>query len=106
MSTNVEFIHICDECDIQLEGDAEMCSEHPDATITTTVAPGGLTVKMVKELLPQVMVTFEGDQYRAQVYGRMLPFACVQIISKPYIFHEVSWETVTRAINTGNSILF
>lgn len=102
----VNIIHVCDECDIQLEEDAEMCSEHPDATITSLVNPNGLTVKMVKELLPNVMVNFEGKNYRAHVYGRMLDFARVQIISKPYIVCEVAWETVTRCFNEGKAIIF
>jgi hypothetical protein len=100
----MNIVYICDECNIQLDEGAETCFDHPDATITSLARE--LTVKMVKELLPDVLVSIEGNTYLAGVYGRTLDFARVQVRSKPYIIQEVSWDTVTRAFNNNTPIIF
>jgi hypothetical protein len=65
-----------------------------------------MTIQEVKDNLPDVPVKYGGKVVMGWLRGRLLPFPKVFIGPRGTIGGwEVSWETATRAINTGNPIL-
>lgn len=64
-----------------------------------------MTVKEVKEQLPEVKVNLSGNIYTGHIGGRKLPFPRVHIRELCNASWEVSWETIARCINEGKAII-
>lgn len=60
-----------------------------------------MTLKQIKEDLPQVQIIFAGKQYTGGLSGRKNKFACVWIQEFQVQF-EFSWAAIERAVNEGH----